>query len=238
MTLPLETQIMREIGFDQHYTYENGSGSVPGRRRKATELLPQRIDAHNSETPDEISEAYDPLMATFKDIGTAESDAYRRFEKHYSDQAKFNDRVEEVGSDKAVAEREAMERQLPAFVREEKQHGRPGDNVLTNTWIASSYIIAEHINVTGLPDAEREAKLDALDLQLKLEYVTKERILDSLMHTSGDQVNPREMLQLGQQIKSATSLDELKGYLDAFSEKLPEGHHRLMRYGLCDEMRL
>lgn len=46
MSLPMEDEIMREIGLGNHYSWFNGSGSCGGIRKAAARRLPDALRAH------------------------------------------------------------------------------------------------------------------------------------------------------------------------------------------------
>ena len=69
MSLPVEDQIMRDIGFAQHYNWFNGSYSCEGIRRAAVEQLPAALRKHGL-TPSK------QLMRTLERIA-AEADEER-----------------------------------------------------------------------------------------------------------------------------------------------------------------
>jgi hypothetical protein len=66
MALELESTIMREIGFGQHYTWHNGSGGCGGTRRAALKRLPVALQAHH-DAGEAIAPPNHPLL-TFLDL--------------------------------------------------------------------------------------------------------------------------------------------------------------------------
>jgi len=231
MTLPLESKIMEEIGFGHHYTYENGAGVCRMIRERGVEKLPERINHYHTEDPTQISEAYQPLIETLKDISTADSEAYHDFKIAYEKLAEFQDRVEEVGMEQARAEKQEKER---TAYRMTGAGTMSRHEVMTNTWISASYIIAEHINTASASEEDRTAAFDRLNSSLKLDCVVKMRLYKQLTHFAHDGVDAHQMLALGRQIDSAKSQDELKGYLDTFMQSLPEHYQQMGRMHILD----
>lgn len=226
MAMQLEETIMREIGLGNHYNWFNGSGSCRYIREEAAKKVGEKINAHAQEEPTAIAPAYQPLIETLQKIASAESGAYRDFDSHWYRVAEEQDRVKEIGQEAAAKEKQ--EREKTAW-KPQGYWPSARDSVLTNTWEAASYVIAEHIHTAGLPEEERTERLDSLRESLELEYVTKERLFSQLTHL-GNGVDAHKMRNLGRGIKyDARDKARLQEYMNVLKEMLPEHSGMMMR---------
>ena len=186
----------------------------------------EKLKSYEQEAPANIGPAYQPLIETLQKIASAESGAYRDFDSHWYRVAEDQDRVKEIGQEAATKEKQ--EREKTAW-KPQGYWPSARDSVLTNTWEAASYVIAEHIHTAGLPEAERTKRPESLRESLELEYVTKERLFGQLTHF-GNGTDGHKMRNLGQGIKyDARDKARLQQYMGVLKEMLPEHFGMMMR---------
>jgi len=199
MAIELENRIMEELGLGNGPMFFYRTDTGRSIRKKITEELRQKINGHHERDNSAIAPAYEPLIDTLNKIASVECDAYREFYRTWYFASIFQSIAAERG--KPAAEKDRVEREKNAW----KPIGYwPGnDCVITNTWMATSYIIAEHIHTARLSEEERRERLENLREFLELEYIKKEQLFRILtLHPAG--VDADQMLDLGERVKYHT----------------------------------
>ena len=68
MTMPLETEIMGKIGFGEHFSWYNGSGSCKAIRQRAASKLEAAIQEEHNTDPTAIAPPDPRLIALLKKV--------------------------------------------------------------------------------------------------------------------------------------------------------------------------